>query len=273
MQVLADDGTRIVARVNGRQHRNAVVLIHGFPFSSHAFDAQADALAERYCVVLPDLRGSGESGVSDGPYLMETLAADVALVLDALGIERANVVGHSMGGYVALAFARMFSERVERLALIASRLRADTESEAAARNALAERVDAARSIEPAVEAYLPRLLSPTTLAKRPEVVENAYSIARANPAAGAAATLRGMALRVSSDDIAEDLTVPMLAIAGGEDRVVTLEEARSVASSFANGRLVVCETSGHLPMMEEPARVNDALQRLLEERGVPGASA
>ena len=168
MQVLADDGTRIVARVNGRQHRNAVVMIHGFPLSSRALDAQADVLSERYCVVLPDLRGSGESGDPEGPYLMETLAADVALVLDALGIEHASIVGHSMGGYVALAFARMFSERVERLALIASRLRADTAAEAAARDALAERVDAARSIEPAVEAYLPRLLSPTTSAKRPK---------------------------------------------------------------------------------------------------------
>ena len=64
---------------------------------------------------VPILRGAGNSSAPEGPYLMESLAADVALLLDSLGIERASLVGHSMGGYVALAFARMFTERVARL--------------------------------------------------------------------------------------------------------------------------------------------------------------
>ena len=76
MQVFAEDGTRIHARVNERQHVDAVVLIHGFPFSASIWDAQADALARDACVVCPDLRGAGKSSESEGPYLMETLAAD-----------------------------------------------------------------------------------------------------------------------------------------------------------------------------------------------------
>jgi len=259
MQVLADDGTRIDACVDGSAASRCVVLIHGFPFARTIWDAQSDALARASRVVRLDLRGAGTSSVPDGPYLMERLAADVATVLDALGIERAALVGHSMGGYVALAFARMFTERVSRLALVASRLGADTPEEAAARRELAVRTELAGAIEPVVETYLPRLLSRKTLAERADVVERAYAIARQTSPVGAAATLRGAALRAASYDIAEDLAVPALVIAGACDAVVPIGESRDVAQRFARGELVECAESAHLPMLEEPDRVGAAL--------------
>jgi 3-oxoadipate enol-lactonase len=240
-------------------------LIHGFPLTSAIWEAQENVLSRSSYLLRLDLRGAGSSSVPDGPYLMETLAADVAAVLDALSVERAALIGHSMGGYVALAFVRMFTERVTRLGLVTSRLRADTTQEAAARNGLAERIEADDSVEPAIEAYLPRLLAPQSCDRKVGVVERAYKIARKNTPAGAAATLRGMALRASSEDIAEELGVPMLFIAGACDRVVSLDEARSVAASFPRGRLVVCNESGHLPMMEEPRRVSGALEAFLAE--------
>jgi pimeloyl-ACP methyl ester carboxylesterase len=265
MQVFAEDGTRIHARVNERQHVDAVVLIHGFPFSESIWDAQADALARDACVVCPDLRGAGKSGESAGPYLMETLAADIALLLDALGIERASIAGHSMGGYVALAFARMFTERVARLALVPSRLRADTPKEAEARRELADRIELEESIEPVVESMLPRLFAPGTPAERPIVIERAYEIVRGNAPGGAAAALRGMALRSSAEDIAEDLDVPMVMVAGAQDATQSQEEAREIVGRFARGRLIVCRRSGHLPMMEEPEVVTQALRQWLKE--------
>src|SRR5580700_8196926 len=112
MQVFADDGACIDACADGRKDSRPIVLIHGFPFARAIWDAQSAALARRAYVIRPDLRGAGKSSVPDGPYLMETCASDVAGLLDVLGIERATLVGHSMGGYVALAFARMFTERV-----------------------------------------------------------------------------------------------------------------------------------------------------------------
>ena len=138
---------------------------------------------------------------------METLAADVAALLDALGIERAALIGHSMGGYVALAFARMFTERVSRLALVASRLRADTPEEAAARRELADRVEreAERSSRSSTT-ILPRCTGARNAReharrRRTRVRESPGKTSRP----GAAAMLRGMALRAASDDIAEDL--------------------------------------------------------------------
>jgi pimeloyl-ACP methyl ester carboxylesterase len=176
------------------------------------------------------------------------------------------LIGHSMGGYVALAFARMFTERVERLALVASRLRADTPAEAAARSQLADRVERECSIEPVIEAYLPRLLASRTFDEHPEVVERARAIIEQNTPAGAAASLRGMELRASSEDIAEDLDVPMLMVGGACDRVVGTDEARSIAARFPRGKLVFCERSGHVPMLEEPERLGGALAGWLAER-------
>lgn len=263
MQVLADDGAHLHVSVNARQHRNALLLIHGFPFSSRVWDAQANALEANVVVVRPDLRGAGQSDTTPGPYLMEMLAADVATVLDAAGIERVAIAGHSMGGYVAMAFLRMFSERIERLALIASRLRADTPSEAQKRLELADRLERERSIEPLVESMLPRLFGPLTEDIHPETMERAADIVRNNDPLGAAAQLRGMALRSSSEDIAEDVDVPVLVVAGGRDHTLPLSEARDNARHFRNAEFVVCEDSGHLPMLEEPGHVTGALRSWL----------
>ncbi len=263
MQVLTDDGARIDACVDRSAASRAVVLIHGFPFARVIWDAQSEALGAVARVVSLDLRGAGTSSVPEGPYLMERLAADVATLLDALAIQRAALVGHSMGGYVALAFARMFTERVSHLALVSSRLAADTPEQAAARRELADRTERAGAIEPVIDAYLPRLLSRTTLEERRDVVERAYAIARQTSPSGAAATLRGMALRAPSDDIAEDLEQPVLVIAGACDEVVPLAESRDVSRRFARAELVECAHSAHLPMLEEPGRVSDALARWL----------
>ena len=265
MQVFADDGTRIDANVDGAQGSHAVILIHGFPLAREIWDTVREALARSYFVVTPDLRGFGKSSIPEGPYLMETLAADIAALLDALGVRRASLAGHSMGGYVALAFARMFSERVARLALVPSRLRADSSEQSASRRALADEAERDGSIEPVVAAYVPGLFAPDTPARAPAVAQRVYEIARRTAPRGAAAALRGMALRASSEDIAADLDIPTLMVAGGSDRSIPLGEAREIAASFARGRLVVCERSGHLPMLEEPDRVTGALDGWLND--------
>lgn len=264
MQVLADDGARVDVRVDG-SNGAAVVLIAGFPLTREVWDAPAETLAQRYRVVRPNLRGTVKSERIDGPYLMERLAADVAAALDALGVERAAIVGHSLGGYVAMAFARMFSERVSRIALICSRLAADTPEQAAVRRDLAERVEREASVQPVVDAYVPRLFSAQTLHSRPDLVERVRTIASHVPPAGAAALLRGMAMRSSAEDVAPDLDVPALIVAGGCDVVVPLGEARAAADGFSQGRLIVCPESGHLPMLEEPDGLAGALGDWLSE--------
>lgn len=258
MQVLASDGTRIDVLADGVGAR-AVVLLAGFPLAREIWDVTARRLASARRVVRPDLRGMGASSVADGPYLMETLAGDVAAVLDALGIERATIVGHSLGGYVALAFARMFVERLDGLALVCSRLAADTPDQARSREMLAERLARENTSDVLVFAYVERLLSTSTRTQRPEIAGRVIDIVKKIDPRGAAAMLRGMAMRGPSDDIAPELKIPVLVLAGGEDEVVPLAESRAVAATFPHATLAIEERSGHLPMLEEPERTASLL--------------
>jgi 3-oxoadipate enol-lactonase len=259
MQVFGDDGARIDVRVDGADG-NAVVMIHGFPLTREIWDAQAEALAATRRVVRPDLRGMGASAVTDGPYLMETLASDVASALDALAIERAALVGHSLGGYVALAFARMYTERVTHLALVCSRIAADTPEIAENRRKSADSIERDGVLP---REMVTRLLSAQTLQQRPEVARRALELSQRIEPRGAAAMLRGMALRDASDDIAADLDFPVLVVAGAHDAIVPMEEARAAARAFPQGRLEICRHSGHLPMLEEPDRLTEALAAFL----------
>lgn len=264
MQVFGNDGARIDVRVDGSSG-DAIVMIHGFPLAREIWDSQAEALARTHRAILPDLRGMGKSSVPDGPYLMEALASDVAATLDALGIERAAIVGHSLGGYVGLAFARMFAERVSHLALVCSRLAADSPAQAAARLELADRAEREGAMRAVTDTFVPRLTAPRTARERPELVAWIRAMSDRTDPNGAASMMRGMAVRAAADDFAGDLHVPVAVVAGGCDGVVSVEEADAIARAFPRGRLIVCDDSGHLPMLEEPQKVTAALIELLSE--------
>lgn len=264
MQVLVDDGARIDVHMDG-SNGETVVLIAGFPLTRSIWDDVVKALSRHARVVRPSVRGTTSATVAEGTYLMERIAADVAAALDAVGVERAAIVGHSMGGYVALAFARMFTERVERLALACSRLAADSPQQSAARLDLAERLEREGSMQPAIDAYVPRLLCERTQRLRPDVVARVLEMAASLPPDGAAALLRGMAVRSAADDMAPDLDVPVLVVGGGEDVLLPLDRARADAAAFARGRLAVCDRSGHLPMLEQPEAFGQALSEWLSE--------
>jgi pimeloyl-ACP methyl ester carboxylesterase len=192
---------------------------------------------------------------------METLAADIAAILDAQGIDRAAIVGHSLGGYVAMAFCRMYTERVTRLALVCSRLAADSPETARNREDLADRVERENRIEVVIDAYVPRLFARARLEDRSPIVTRAREIAAKNSPRGAAAMLRGMAQRVESYDIAEDLRMPVLIVAGAADQVNDLAEAEEMRRAFPDATVQVLDRSGHLPMMEQPGELTEHLLR------------
>jgi pimeloyl-ACP methyl ester carboxylesterase len=148
-----------------------LVLIHGFPLNRMIWEAQWEGLGNRAHVIAPDLRGFGESEMVRGTIEIATYADDVREFLDAMGIvRRAIIVGHSMGGYVAMAYQRRYPDHVEGLVLIATKSTADTIDGKAGRDrniALANEKGSAAI----AEGMLPKLFSPTTYASNPELVE------------------------------------------------------------------------------------------------------
>jgi pimeloyl-ACP methyl ester carboxylesterase len=241
----------------------ATILLHGFPLAKELWDAQARALSASGRVVRIDLRGLGKSSVVPGPYLMETLAGDVAGVMDALRIERAAIVGHSAGGYIAFAFWRMFAERVTALGIVSSRASADDGAGAAARRALADRAER-EGIEPVIDAFVPRYFAPDVYEHAPELVARARDMVSRTAPAGAAAMLRGMAERVASEDLFGEIDVPVCVIAGSRDAIIAPEEAQRIAAGVALARLHILEC-GHMPMWEAPDATTAILADLSRE--------
>jgi len=244
-----------------------LVLLHGFPLDRTVWDEQMAALAGTR-VIRVDLRGCGESEPSDGPALMEMLAGDVAGVLDALHLERAAFAGHSIGGYVALAFFRMYAERVAGLALVASHVAEDASRNPSAdpsqralaqsRDELAARLDRECTMDAAVESYLPRYFAPHVYQERPDLVERARALMQRQDAHGCAELVRGMKERLDSHDLLDDVRVPALVIAGAEDHYLKGETLRATADAM-RAEFVLLDRAGHLPMWEVPAETADAL--------------
>lgn len=235
-----------------------VVLLHTFPLDSRMWIPQLEALSG-YQVLVPDLRGFGSAREQALEVVhMDLLADDVARLLDERELEQVVLCGLSMGGAVALAFARRHPERLGGLVLCATRSGTDSEEEAAARLAMAERV-LVEGADVVAEAMLPLLLGETTREKRPDLVEQVREIILDQEPRGIAGAQRGLAARADPAPALAGVTVPTLVIVGEEDLIAGPDEARALATGVRDARLVQVAGAGHLVNMEQPKPVNEAL--------------
>src|SRR5258707_2476935 len=115
MERLRSDDAEIFYEIRGKGP--PVVLLHPFPCHHEFWTPVAAALDSRYQLILPDLRGHGDSEIGEGPALMQKHASDITRVLDAAGIGKARFLGCSIGGYILFEFSRRFCERVKTLGL------------------------------------------------------------------------------------------------------------------------------------------------------------
>ena len=241
----------------------AVVLIHGYPFNRSLWTEQTEALTSRFRVVTPDLRGFGESDASEGPATMNRMAEDVAKLMDHLGIQQAVIGGLSMGGYVALAFVKQFPSRVKALVLADTRAQADTEEAKQTRHQQAEKA-LSEGMAGIADAMLPKLLTPDTVSKRPEVVKRVRDMMLKTKPQGAASALLGMAEREDLSEFISNIAVPTMIVVGREDAITPVADSEKMQSKIEPSRLVVIENAGHVSNLEQTEQFNFALLRFLD---------
>lgn len=239
-----------------------VVFIHGFPFDHTIWEPLAPLLCDRARIILPDLRGFGKSPVTDAVYTMRLLAEDIVRLLDRLEIEKAVVVGHSMGGYVSLSFAQAYPNRLLGLGLIATQAAADNPERRQSRYKTAESVmhKGARVVAGDMVKTLTRnkaLVQPIT-----------QLILQAQPA-GIVGALKGMAERHDLTGELANIQVPAVVIYGASDQLLPKERAEMMAQMLPKGWLVEVPDTGHMLMMEEPAAVAEPLRQLFEMAAEP----
>src|SRR5882672_12529674 len=171
-----------------------IVLLHPFPVHHEFWLPAAQALTSRYQLILPDLRGHGESGAGEGPATMEKHAADIAKILDHAEIGRAPFAGVSIGGYVLFEFWRRYRSRVAALALCNTKAPSDSPEAGALRlRAAADVLE--RGAESFFESMVPKLLGETSRHSRPDLVNGAMRMMRKMSPESVAQVQRGMAAR------------------------------------------------------------------------------
>jgi pimeloyl-ACP methyl ester carboxylesterase len=231
-----------------------LVLIHGYPLDHSIWNEVTDLLKDDFDVIAPDLRGFGESTTVDTVYGMNEIAEDVAKLLTKLGIEKAMIAGHSMGGYVALAFANKYPDRVSGLALVGSQAPADPPERKEGRYKTAVEVE-----EKGLDVVVPMTdkLSPDQ-----KVRDKVRPLIERQSRSGVVGALKAMAEREDAREWLPEFKFPIVLIHGDADELIPVARAQEIKLAISNAELVELPGVGHLAMMEVPAKTAEALKLL-----------
>jgi 3-oxoadipate enol-lactonase len=248
-------------RVVGYEERGAgspVVLLPPFPFSRAIWSGLTEVLAVGHRVVTVDGRGFGESPLGGSGYLIADLADDLAALLSELGIDRAAVLGMSMGGYTALAFAIRHPARLSALVLADTRAAADSDETRRARDGAIARIRTTGA-GPYLDGSLARLLSP---AASPALV----TFLRARAETRVPSLIAGIEALRDRPDRSEELGAircPTLAIRGSDDQVTPAGDMQQMVGAIGGATFVTIQGAGHLSHLEAPGAFEAALTPFL----------
>lgn len=233
-----------------------LVFVHGFPLSREAWARQVEALSASFRTIAPNLRGFGGHGDVQGKLTMDRLAEDIGSLVETLGCGPVILVGHSMGGYVALAFARRYPQWLRGLVLVGTRAGSDSPEASAGRLAAAEGVRE-KGIGGIVDAMTQKMLAPGR--NDPQSLAEVRSFMSSASREGVIGALLGMAERPDASADLRKISRPTLVVTGAEDRVIDPAESEILAEAIPGARLRIIPGAGHLVAWEEPEAFNREL--------------
>lgn len=254
----------IEIRYSDQGKGSPVVLLHGYLESLEIWQPFAEKLAKRYRVICPDTPGHGQSGIAGPVHSMPLMAASIHGLLDQIGIGDCVMIGHSMGGYVALAYADLYMDTLKGLVLFHSTPFADTEEKKRNRDREIELVRQGKK-EVLFNTNIPKAFADSNLIRLKDSVEKAKAIGRGSPEDGIIALLEGMKQRADHSQLLAEGKVPLLWILGRKDNYILYDQARDKIDPGRNGRLAVLEESGHMGFVEEPESALSLLQEFIED--------
>lgn len=235
-----------------------LIFLHGFPFDHTIWEPLVPFLECEARLILPDLRGFGKSPVTEDIYSMRLLAEDIYQLINRLKIDRVILVGHSMGGYVSLAFAHAYPQHLAGMVLVSTQAAADTPERRQSRYKLAEAVS--RKGAKVVASGMVESLTP-----KKELLSTIQElILQAHPS-GIIGALKGMAERNDLTEQLAQIQVPTVVLAGTNDQILPFEKMETLAQMLPKGWLVEVADSGHMLMMEEPQLVASTICQIIQK--------
>lgn len=232
-----------------------LVLIHGYPLDHTIWEEVIPVLERDFDLILPDMRGFGESTTLQSQYSIDDIALDISGLLDHLDLPKTAIAGHSMGGYVALAFARLFPEKITGLGLISSQAVADPPDRKEGRYKTAADV-AEKGVSIVAEAMTPKLSSDYG------VQGLVRQLIERQSKDGMIGALKAMAEREDSTPLLASFSFPVVLIHGDADALIPIDRAREIKSAIPSAKFLELPGAGHMPMMEAADKTADALKSL-----------
>lgn len=251
---------------DSEQGERCIVLLHGYLESLLVWDDFVPLLYKQLRVVTLDLPGHGISVVTGECHTMEFLADTVAEGLKALGIQRCTLVGHSMGGYVALAFCERHPDMLDGLVLLSSTPNPDTEEKAENRRREIALVRAGK------KEMLARVAPAAGFAEEnrtrmADAIEDLTEQVFVTEEEGIVALLNGMIARKDQNEMLRRTKVPVLFILGRKDNYIPVEAAEKMVADHPEARVVWLEHSGHMGFLEEPEATAKELLDFVAQTG------
>ncbi|MCH5329761.1 MAG: alpha/beta hydrolase [Alistipes sp.] len=241
-----------------------VVLLHGYLESMLVWEDFVPCLYKEMRVVTLDLPGHGISEVKGEEHSMEWLADTIRAMLDKLNIAKCTLVGHSMGGYAALAFCAKYPERLDGIVLLSSTPNADSEEKRANREREIALVKAGKKDLLARTAPAAGFANDNVRAMR-DYIDDLAETVHLTEDAGIVALLNGMKNRSDMNDMLRGSGVRQMFIFGRKDNYISTEVAEGLASAHPSARVVWLEESGHMGFLEEPEACASAIRDFVSE--------
>ncbi len=241
----------------------SVLLLHPFPVNHEFWLPITDVLSTRYRLILPDLRGHGDSDAGEGPATMEKHAADIAAVMNDAGADKSPIIGVSIGGYAIFEFWRRYRSRVSALVLCNTKAPADYAEGRAGRLQAANDV-LEKGTEIFFEGMVQKVFGQTTRENRPDLVDGALRMMRKMSPQDVAQVQRGMAERPDSIETLKTINVPTLLVTGDEDAMTGVKEAELMHLHIRGSEVRVIPKAGHYSPWEQPELAGRLLRQFLD---------
>ena len=244
-----------------------IVLLHGYLERGDIWQTFTDHMPGDFRFIVPDLPGHGDSGTWGKVHTMDEIAAAIKAILEAEGIQKIFLAGHSMGGYVCMAFADLFPDRLSGYALVHSTPFSDSDEKRENREREISLVLCGKKRQ-IVLVNIPKAFASVNLERMSPQVESLKQMALKSPDDGMIALLNGMKERPDRTVVLKNPELPLLLIGGMKDNYIPLEVFEKLASMAPHSRVLRLENSGHMGFIEEPELVINAFVELLKT--IPG---
>ncbi|WP_285766178.1 alpha/beta hydrolase [Peribacillus sp. SI8-4] len=235
-----------------------LLFIHGFCGSHEYWKDIISKLKDEFRIVAVDLRGHGESEPISASFSIEDMADDLAAVLEDLGIDQVYMFGHSLGGYVTLAFAERFPGKLSGFSLVHSTALPDDKAGKEGRLKSIETIEA-KGVPAFVDGLVPKLFAHSDDPR----IQSAKEIGYKTSEGGAIGSLHAMRARVDRNHVLKETKLPVLLVAGEQDKIISAEKTFSVEGSHI--QKVTLEGSGHMGMLETPRRLAEEIREFAEK--------